>query len=645
MSNPEGVLGAWLGKWRISRSIVLAALVPIVAIVAVLLLLPFAVSSDVVRDRLERDIGNWAGQEVMLGNAPKLTFWPVPRIQLDNVKILPRVNPSSDPIMRADSIIANFNLFSAAVGAPNFSEFRLIRPTFNLEIYPDGSTNWTTGEGELTHGVEVAVARDEAAESNSQKIPEERIPANAAFGTVAIVDGTLNWVRDPGAPAERLSAINGTIIWEDPGSTARTNLSAIFRGEQLSIDASSASPLLLLGGRSAPVDAVVNSSPLNLEFKGKVNLSSKGFANGDVKIKTPSVRRALEWSGTDIRPGEAIGALELEADLSTSDMTAKLDDLILVIDQNRGIGVLDVAFDETAPPLVAGTLAFNTLDVTSFLRAFTPLPHSGADIASTIDTRFLRELRLDLRLSAQSARLGPITMTNMAAAARVDGGRATFDLGDATAYGGSLLGRVQVSEAGTGAGAKLQLSVRDMEFGGLFDALGVTGPLPRGRGTLDLELDTPYPTWATAPNDFKGRFALTVKAGTISGFNIEAFRKLAETRPFFRLAEIDTGSPFRYKTIEFAADIADGAAEITRCEIVGTYNTIRLTGVIPYTRGSLAVAGTLMPTVEDEDQKATAAAEPKKPATFSTNAGNTQRFFLGGSWPDPVISPVTSDGR
>jgi AsmA protein len=638
-------LRSWLGKWRVSRSIVLAALVPMVAIIAVLLLLPFAVSSDVVRDRLERDIGDWAGQEVMLGNAPKLSFWPVPRIRLDNVKILPRVNPASDPIMRADSIVANFNLFSAAVGSPNFSEFRLIRPTFNLEIYPDGSTNWTTGEGELTHGVEVAVARDEAAESNLAPTPQAEIPANAAFGTVAILDGTLNWVRDPGAPAERLSAINGTIVWENPGSTARTNLSAIFRGEQLKIEASSASPLLLLGGRSAPVDAVVNSSPLSLEFKGQANLSSKGFANGDLKINTPSLRRALEWSGTDIRPGEAIGALELAAKLSTSEMTAKLDDLILVIDQNRGIGVLDLAFDKTAPPLVSGTLAFNTLDVTSFLRAFTPLPHSGADIASTIDTRFLRELRLDLRLSAQSARLGPITMTNMAAAARVDGGRATFDLGDAMAYGGNLLGRVLVSEAGTGGGAKLQLSVRDMEFGGLFDALGVTGPLPRGRGTLDLELDTPYPTWATSPDDFTGRFALTVAAGTISGFNIEAFRKLAETRPFFRLAEIDTGSPFQYQSIEFAADIADGAAEITRGNIVGPDNTIRLTGVVPYTRGSLAIAGVLMPTETEQDQASSSEPEGQQSAALPKASEKTQRFFLGGSWPDPVISPVTSDSR
>ena len=80
-------------------------------------------------------------------------------------------------------------------------------------------------------------------------------------------------------------------------------------------------------------------------------------------------------------------------------------------------------------------------------------PHSGADIASTIDTRFLRELRLDLRLSAQSAKLGPITMTNMAAAARIEGGRATFDLGDAMAYGGNMLGRVLLTEAGSGGSA------------------------------------------------------------------------------------------------------------------------------------------------------------------------------------------------
>jgi AsmA protein len=133
---------------------------------------------------------------------------------------------------------------------------------------------------------------------------------------------------------------------------------------------------------------------------------------------------------------------------------AKLDDLIIIIDRNRGIGVLDMELREDAPPLIAGTLAFNSLDIASFLQAFTPLPKAGTDIASTIDTRFLREIGLDLRLSAQSASFGPVALSNLAAAARVDRGRANFDVGDATAYGGSLIGRVALSEKGSMAASR-----------------------------------------------------------------------------------------------------------------------------------------------------------------------------------------------
>jgi hypothetical protein len=135
--------------------------------------LPLAVSSGVVRDRLERDISTWAGHPVSLGDAPSLDFWPTPTIQLDNVEILPSAFAASDPIMRAESIVANFNLFSAVLGAPSFSEFRLIRPTFNVELYPDATSNWTSASGELARGIEAAVARDLAAQTG------EEVPASA----------------------------------------------------------------------------------------------------------------------------------------------------------------------------------------------------------------------------------------------------------------------------------------------------------------------------------------------------------------------------------------------------------------------------------------------------------------------------------
>jgi hypothetical protein len=44
-------------------------------------------------------------------------------------------------------------------------------------------------------------------------------------------------------------------------------------------------------------------------------------------------------------------------------------------------------------------------------------------------------------------------LSNLAAAARVDQGRANFDVGDATAYGGSLIGRIALSEKGMSTAA------------------------------------------------------------------------------------------------------------------------------------------------------------------------------------------------
>ena len=623
-------MGFIIAQWSLRRAAISGALVVLVTVLAVFASLPLAVSSGVVRDRLERDISAWAGHPVSLGDAPSIDYWPTPTIQLDNVEIRPSAFAGGDLIMRADSIVANFNLFSAVLGAPSFSEFKLIRPTFNVELYPDGSSNWSSASGELVQGIAAAVVRDLAAQTGEAAPASAQIPDSAALGAVTIEDGTVKWIRDPGAEAEKLTAINGTLAWTAPTAIARANITAIFRGEQVTLTGSTSAPLLLLGGRTAPMEIKVSSAPLGIDFTGSASLGTDIFLSGALKLASVSVRRALEWSGTDIKPGEALGALELSAKISAGQSKAKLDDLIIMIDRNRGIGVLDVALREDAPPLIAGTLAFNTLDIASFLQAFTPLPRTGKDIASTIDTRFLRELGLDLRLSAQSASFGPVVLSNLAAAARVDQGRANFDVGDATAYGGSLIGRIAISEKGVDGGVKVQLSARKMNFGGLYDAVGMTGPLPRGNGSLDIEVTSPYPTWATALSDLTGKINLAVDAGVVPGLNIAKFRELAKTERFFDLDQLGEGTGFSFKSARFQATIAEGEANLTTAELIGAQQMISLSGVIPYSRSSLAIAGVLGP-VPVADGK----------TTDSGTAPEALRFFIGGSWPRPVISPVT----
>ncbi|WP_394690719.1 AsmA-like C-terminal region-containing protein [Hoeflea sp.] len=617
------------GQWRGRRIAIGGAVLSLIAMLAIAVSMPLAVSSGVVRDRLERDIGAWAGHAVSLGDAPSLDFWPTPTITLDNVVISPATFADGDPIMRADSIVANFNLFSAIAGAPSFTEFRLIRPTFNLELYPDGTSNWSSSQGQLAQGIKSALARHQA-EQAGEPIPASAIiPDSAALGTVTIEDGTLRWIRDPGAEAERLTAINGSLAWTAPTAPARADITAIFRGEQMMLNGSTSAPLLFLGKNTAPVELQLSSSPLTLEFNGSASLGPDLYGSGALSLFSPSVRRTLEWSGADIKPGEALGALELTAQLSAEPTRAKLDDLIIMIDANRGIGVLDLELHEDTPPMIAGTLAFNSLDIASFLQAFTPLPRGGADIASTIDTRFLREIGLDLRLSAQSASFGPVVLSNLAAAARVEQGRANFDVGDATAYGGSLIGRIAVSEKGIDGGLDIQLSTRNTNFGQFFDAAGLSGPLPRGTGSLDIELTSPYPTWATALTDLTGELRLALDAGFVPGFNVLKFRELAATERFFDLAQLGASARFAFETARFEAMIAAGEADLKVAELVGPEQTVSLSGVIPYTRSSLAIAGVLDQTPPAEGEAAT-----------EQDAPPPVRFFLGGSWPQPVISPV-----
>jgi AsmA protein len=605
------------------------AILSLILMLAIAASLPLAVSSGVVRDRLERDIGAWAGHAVSLGDAPSLDFWPTPTIKLDNVVISPATFSGGDPILRADSIVANFNLFSAIAGAPSFSEFRLIRPTFNVELYPDGTSNWSSSQGQLAQGIEAALARHRA-EQSAEPIPADAvIPDSAALGTVTIEDGTLRWIRDPGADAERLTAINGSLAWTAPTAPARANITAIFRGEQMTLNGSTSAPLLFLGKTVAPVEIRLVSPPLTLEFKGSGSLGPDLYASGALRLVSASVRRTLEWSGADIKPGEALGALELTAQLSAEPTRAKLNDLIVLIDANRGIGVLDVELRQDTPPMIAGTLAFNSLDIASFLQAFTPLPRGGADIASTIDTRFLREIGLDLRLSAQSASFGPVVLSNLAAAARVEQGRANFDVGDATAYGGSLIGRIAVSEKGIDGGLDVQLSTRNTNFGQFFDAVGLSGPLPRGTGSLDIELTSPYPTWATALTDLTGQVRLALDTGFVPGLDVVKFRELAATERFFDLEQLGASARFAFESARFEAMIAAGEADLKIAELVGPQQTISLSGVIPYTRSSLAIAGILGRTPPAGEAAAT-----------EQDTLPPVRFFLGGSWPQPVISPV-----
>lgn len=606
----------------------LVATLLVVGLIAAIsaVVLPFAISTDLVRDRLERDISQWTGHQVELLDTPEIGFWPVPHVSLNRISISSKIFPEAEPIVYADEMRADISVLSALVGNPSFSNFVLVRPIFWIEQFHEGNSSWNSHSGRIAEGVSTTIRRAETTEDNRDTI--QPVP-DARLGNVTIQDGNLTWIDHRTGNTEKLTAINGTVSWPRLSENLIVDIGGIYRGEAVTVLMNSAQPLLMLAQKTSQLDVEFASTPLTMSFNGTFAAAEAPFANGTLSMASPSMRQTLAWAGAEIKPGEAIGAMTLQADVQLQNHRAMLDKVILELEGNRGIGILDVQYVDGIPG-VSGTLAFNSLDLASFLQAFTPLPSTGEEIAETIDTSFLNQLSMDMRLSAQAATLGKLSLTNVAAAARIDEGRATFDIGDANAYGGSVLGRIVLAESGIEGGGEIRVSATDVNLQEALAALEINGPFPQGTARLNVSVSTPFPTWATGLKDIAGKFELSIDDGFVPSFDPGQFRELAATERFFGLGGIAAGS-FPFDTAEFEATFADGIAEVSKGEIVGQNAVLTLSGIIPYQRGGLALIGML-----EETTTVVENSEIRQPDNFI-------QFFVGGSWPAPVISPIVGN--
>lgn len=118
-----------------------------------------------------------------------------------------------------------------------------------------------------------------------------------------------------------------------------------------------------------------------------------------------------------------------------------------------------------------------------------------------------------------------------------------------------------------------------------------------------------------------GSLSISSDNGEISSFDAVGLRRLAADRAYFQLSAAGSGG-FDYRTLDVAVRFSDGSAEVERARILGEEETLSLTGIIPYSRQALALTGELH------------GADVEQPAELPL------RFFIGGAWNDPVISPI-----
>lgn len=591
--------------------------------------IPSIVSTDLVKQRFELAISESIGQKVTFGAEPKIELWPNANISLGAVTVGKDDVSTEESLLVADSVSADMSLLSALFGEPSFSNYKLVRPTVQLEIYPDGTSNWLPSSNILGGLLNANNSTQTTSSITNASVEGPFYSTLFDFKNLEVEGGTVLLITDPGNEPEKISSINGHITRSGFTNALATNFEAIIRGEKINLSINDLNTVNLINGEIIDTSIILKSDLVNLSYNGEIQISSKVFIKGELTLDTPSVRRAIEWSGSQIKPGAALGEVDLQADISGTLTGAKFEDLIVKIGDNRGIGILDYSIEDDGPPVLSGTLAFNTLDIESFLRAFTPLPKSSEDIANTIDTRFLKQLGLDLRLSAQSAKFGPVDVSNLAATVKVSREDATFNVGDATAYGGRLIGKISISDKGIDGGGEISISARDVNFDEFFATLKLEGPFPRGTGNLDLKLISERPLWATDVANIRGGFSVALKDGVVPGVDLDQIKQLASEMQFFRLTDASNGN-LSFDTAEIEVDIDSGIASLQKAIIMSSKEEIALSGIIPFAKGSLALQGVVGAKLSETEQ-----ASPEN----KTSPDDIFTFFVGGSWPNPIVSP------
>lgn len=596
------------------------ALLVVLAICGLLAIaaLPWVASTQIVRDRIAHELSVWSGYRVQLSGAPSLEVWPSFRATLDDVSLHEWAGSDRPPVLHADRVDIDLSALAALRGEIVFSGLKLTRPLLRLS-HPGPVVDLpaSPGGGRMMHAVNLA----RALVSQRPNDPDLNSLPNDPFGTVEFTEGRIS-VMDANGDEDIVTSLSGRIAW--PALNRPVNLSAtgIWRGENFTVEGSSQNPLVLIAGGNAPTGFSLRSPLLNGNFNGVANLSANSFFEGTGSLSSPSLRRMLEWSRTDIAPGAAIGSISIAGRLTGNASRFKIENAELNIGGNVGKGVLDVGFGAGVPS-IAGTLDFAQLDIGSFLTAFSPLASGRGTIYEPIDTSFAEQIALDLRLSAAQALLGDTTYSAMAATAQVKGGLSAFDISDATVLGGTLQAGLRIDRSDEEANlVEVRLMANGIDAGALADKWGMAMLRPQARADVSVTIKGSGRDWHAAMGNAQGTASLSLGAGSISGFNYQGFMDRWNGGEFFALSEVADGS-VTIRGAQFRANVDRGVARIDTADILLENNIISIDGIVPYFGRALALSGMLQP---DEGNG-------QRGAPFAT-------FFIGGAWDAPFVAPI-----
>jgi AsmA protein len=582
----------------------LAVLGLAVIAIGVLVILPFLMPADAVREAVKAEIRAVTGLDPVLRGGASVSLFPTGTVSFDDVSL--GDNRTGAPALTAERVVARLRFFPFLTGHIEISDVSLVRPTIAVIFNANRSSNWSGHIETLAQNLKPSPGRV------------------ASFSEIRIEDGTVILRDEAYKILETLTNVEFALAWPSISRSFAATGRFAWHDEPVDATFSFTDFVAALQGDRSGLKIRLAGAPFKFAFDGYISHRPTLKMEGALAADSASLRDTLHWAGLPPPPGGGFGRFALKAQTNVVGGTIGLSGVNVELDGNTGEGAL--AFTNDGRQTLQGTLAAEGLDLTPYVSTVRLLTSGerGWD-SKPIALDGFEGIDVDLRLSAARVTLANAKIGRTAIAANLRGGNLTVAVGESQAFGGVVKGTFALAKSPGGADFKAQLQFSDVE---LEQCLGEMFGIKRleGKGNLGFAIDSSGASVYDLTKGLNGTAGLTSHKGAIAGFNVEQLLRRIERRPLSGGGEFRTGKT-PYETLTVNLKITQGTANVEDVRMDGPSVGLALTGSASIPARELDLKGTA--------------------SLMSSTAGSANApvpafelpFMVQGPWDDPIMLP------
>ena len=580
----------------------LAVLALAAAGICALLVLPFLMPADAVRDAVKAEIRAVTGLDPVLRGATSVSLFPTGTVRFEDVSL--GDNRTGAPALTAERMVARLRFFPFLAGRIEIADVSLVRPTIAIIFSDDHSSNWSGHIETLARHLKPAPGR------------------TASFSEIRIEDGTVILRDEAYKIVETLENVELALAWPSISRSFAATGRFAWHDEPIDATIGVTDFVAALNGDRSGLKVRLAGAPFKFAFDGYFSHRPTLRMEGTLAADAASLRDTLRWAGQQPLPGGGFGRFALKAQTNVVAGTIGLSGVNIELDGNSGEGVLTFDGRQT----LQGTLAAEGLDLTPYVSTVRLLTRGerGWD-SKPISLDGLDSIHVDLRLSAARVNIANAKLGRTAIAANLRGGNLSVAVGESQAFGGVVKGTFGLAKSPDGADFKAQLQFSDVD---LEQCLGEMFGIRRleGKGNLSFTIDSSGDSVYELTKALNGTATLVSRKGAIAGFNVEQLLKRIERRPLSGGGEFRTGKT-PYEKLAVNLKIVQGVANVEGVHMEGPSVGLALTGSASIPERELDLRGTasLLAVAASGAEAATPLFELP--------------FMVQGSWDDPIILP------